>query len=84
MMKTIQLALDVATLEELDKVTEEMGTTRTAYLRNLVRQALRQRRIKELERQHAEAYTRRPVQPGEFDIPEEDLAWGEEWPWEDA
>ena len=84
MVKTIQLALDVTTLKELDQAIEEMGTTRTAYLRELVRQALRQRRFKELERQHAEAYARRPVQPGEFGISEEDLALGEDWPWEDA
>ncbi len=78
-MKTIQITIDEPTLEELDRALGEIGESRSAYMRNLVRKALKERRIKELERQQVEAYTRLPVQPGEFDIPEEDRAWGDEW-----
>ncbi len=36
-----------------------------------------QRRIAELEHQHAAGYARYPVQPGEFDIPEPERVWGD-------
>lgn len=83
-MKTIQITIDEPTLEELDRALGEIGESRSAYMRNLVRKALKERRIKELERQQAEGYRRFPVQPGEFDMPEEDLDIGDDWPWEDA
>ena len=35
---------------------------------------------KELEELHAAGYERDPAKPGEFDIPEDDHAWGDK-PW---
>ena len=40
----------------------------TAFVRDALRLALRQLRIAELERQHAEGYAQHPVEPGEFDV----------------
>ena len=74
--RTISLRIDEPTLVQLDKVTREQGITRSAFLRDALVQAVRQHRIKMLERQHEEGYARYPVQPGEFDSKEDGQAWG--------
>jgi metal-responsive CopG/Arc/MetJ family transcriptional regulator len=81
-MKTIQMTIDDELLAEVDQVTRSMSVTRSAFIRQALILALKRRRIIELERRHAEGYARFPVQPGEFDVPESSLAWGE--PWGDA
>ena len=41
------------------------------------RELLRRKQIEALEAQHRRGYERTPVQPGEFDVPEADRAWGD-------
>jgi hypothetical protein len=33
---------------------------------------------RQLEQKHADGYARKPVEPGEFDLCEEELEWGDE------
>jgi len=40
---------------------------------------LNRQKILELERKQAEGYARFPVQPDEFDLWENEHAWGDEW-----
>ena len=83
-MKAVQVVFEDDLLEELDQTMRHLGVSRSAYIRDLVKKDLKARRMKELERQQIEAYIRQPVKPGEFGIREEDRAWGDDWPWEDA
>jgi metal-responsive CopG/Arc/MetJ family transcriptional regulator len=76
-MKTIQMTIDEDLLAQVDKVTRALDITRSAFIRHALIFALQRRRIIELERQHAEGYARFPVQPGEFDVPESEHAWGD-------
>jgi metal-responsive CopG/Arc/MetJ family transcriptional regulator len=76
-MKTIQMTIDEDLLAQVDKVTRALDITRSAFIRHALTFALQRRRIIELERQHAEGYARFPVQPGEFDVPESEHAWGD-------
>jgi metal-responsive CopG/Arc/MetJ family transcriptional regulator len=76
-MKTIQMTIDEPLLAEVDQVIQALNTTRSAFIRDALQLALWQRRIDEMERKHAEGYTRYPVEPGEFDIWEAEQAWGE-------
>ncbi|MFN8497701.1 MAG: ribbon-helix-helix protein, CopG family [Anaerolineae bacterium] len=83
-MKTIQLTIDEDLLEQVDEATHKLGTTRSAFTREALKKFLREHRMKELDRLDEEGYQRHPVRPGEFEVREEDLAWGDDWPWEDA
>jgi metal-responsive CopG/Arc/MetJ family transcriptional regulator len=76
-MKTIQMTIDEPLLAEVDRTIQALETTRSAFIRQALQLALQQQRIAEMERRHAEGYARYPVQPGEFDIPESEHAWGD-------
>jgi metal-responsive CopG/Arc/MetJ family transcriptional regulator len=78
-MKTIQMTIDEALLAEVDQVIRSIDITRSAFIRHALILALQRRKIIELERRQAEGYARFPVQPGEFDVPESSLAWGDPW-----
>jgi len=67
-MKTIQMTIDEPLLAKVDQVIQALNTTRSAFIRDALQLALWQHRIDEMERKHAEGYTRYPVEPGEFDI----------------
>ena len=78
-MKTIQMTIDEKLLEDVDKLIAELETTRSAFMRSALQAAINKHRIREMERKHAEGYAKHPVQPGEFDVDEEALDWGDEW-----
>jgi hypothetical protein len=48
----------------------------SAFIRDALELKLRQQAIAEMERKHAEGYARHPVEPGEFDVWEDEQAWG--------
>lgn len=77
-MKTIQMTIDEPLLDEVDEVTQELKTTRSAFIRSALQLALREHAISKLERQHAEGYAKHPVKTGEFDVWESEQAWGEQ------
>jgi len=76
-MKTIQMTIDEPLLAEVDQMTQALNTTRSAFIREALELSLRRHAIAEKERQHEEGYTRHPVEPGEFDVWEDEQAWGE-------
>ena len=78
-MKTVQMTLDAKLVRDVDKAVRRLGTTRSAFARKALRDALERIRIAELERKHREGYERLPVARGEFGIAESDRAW----PWGD-
>jgi metal-responsive CopG/Arc/MetJ family transcriptional regulator len=78
MMKTIQMTIDEELLQEVDTAADNLGTSRSAFMREALQQALRQMRIVSLERQHVAGYEQYPVKPGEFDIWQEEQVWEEE------
>jgi metal-responsive CopG/Arc/MetJ family transcriptional regulator len=68
MMKTIQITIDEPLLAEVDQVIQEINTTHSAFIRDVLQLALQQHRIVQMERKHAEGYARHPVEPGEFGV----------------
>lgn len=76
-MKSIQMTIDEPLLDEVDQATQDLKTTRSAFIRTALQLALRQHAISKLEQQHAEGYSKHPISPGEFDIWESEQAWGE-------
>ena len=76
-MKTIQMTIDEPLLSEVDQAIKSLETTRSAFIREALQLALERYRIMELEKKHARGYARHPVEPGEFDIWEDEQSWGE-------
>jgi len=76
-MTTIQMTLDEELLEEVDQIVKEMRTTRSALIRDSVRQYLKTLRVRQLEKKHREGYAKRPVKRGEFDVWDSEQKWGD-------
>ena len=73
-MKTIQMTIDESLLAEVDQVIQKMNTTRSAFIREALQLALKQQRIRQLEHKHEQGYKKYPIEPGEFDIWEDEEA----------
>ncbi len=77
MFKTIQMTIDEKLLAEVDSTSTELGMSRSAFVREALRQTIERLRVARLERQHAEGYARFPVETGEFDVWESEQVWSE-------
>jgi metal-responsive CopG/Arc/MetJ family transcriptional regulator len=75
-MKTIQMTIDEPLLAKVDQMTQALNTTRSAFIRQALELALQRQAIAEMEKKHAEGYAQHPVAPGEFDVWEDEQAWG--------
>jgi len=76
-MRTVQLTLDEALIEQVDALAKRLGTTRSALARDALRAALARRRTQALERKHRAGYRRKPVTKGEFDAWHGQQRWGD-------
>jgi metal-responsive CopG/Arc/MetJ family transcriptional regulator len=72
------MTLEESLLRKVDGTVEKLGTTRSALIRDSIRHYLRMLEVQELEKRHREAYRKKPVKPGEFDIWESEHEWGGE------
>lgn len=75
-MKTIQMTINESLLAEVDRVTHDLKTTRSAFIREALQLALRMHHIRELEEKHAQGYARHPVTTDEFGVWEAEQDWG--------
>ena len=77
-MKIVQMTLDEDLITAVDQAVKQLNTTRSAFTREALRDALERLKVAELEKQHREGYENKPVKIGEFDIWEAEQIWGEE------
>jgi metal-responsive CopG/Arc/MetJ family transcriptional regulator len=77
-MKTVQMTLDEELVRAVDQTVKRLKTTRSAFTRKALQEALKKVSLAELERKHREGYRRRPVARGEFSDWETEQAWGDE------
>ena len=77
-MKTIQMTLDEDLVKAVDRVSKQLNTSRSAFTRKALREALDRYSIEQLERTHRKGYERHPVSADEFLVWEEEQAWGDE------
>jgi metal-responsive CopG/Arc/MetJ family transcriptional regulator len=75
-MITIQMTLDEELLKTVDIKRRQLKKTRSQFIRESLRQMLKDIQIKELEDQHKEGYVKHPVNSEEFDIWENEQVWG--------
>lgn len=76
-MKTIQMTIDDELITEVDKEVKKIGTTRSAFTREALKNYLNKLKIEAQEKKQIDGYKKYPVEAGEFDI------WAAEQMWTD-
>ena len=77
-MRTIQMTLDDDLVKAVDRVSKKLNTSRSAFTRRALREALARYSLEQLESKHRQGYERYPVAVDEFSIWETEQAWGDE------
>ena len=77
-MRTIQMTLDDDLVKTVDIVSKQLHTSRSAFTRKALREALSRYNLEQLERKHRQGYEQHPVTVEEFSIWETEQAWGNE------
>ena len=77
-MKTVQMTLEDDLIKLVDEAAKKLNTTRSAFTRSALKEALQHLEAKELEDRHRRGYEAHPVTPAEAGIWEQEQAWGEE------
>lgn len=77
-MRTIQMTLDDDLVKEVDRISKQLHTSRSAFTRKALREALARHNIEQLELRHRQGYERQPVATDEFSVWENEHAWGDE------
>jgi metal-responsive CopG/Arc/MetJ family transcriptional regulator len=78
-MKTIQMTIDETLLEQVDRTVQTLETTRSAFIRMALEQALRQYHVRRLEERDEVGYTAVPANPSETNEWQNEQEWGDEW-----
>jgi len=76
-MKTVQMTLDDELVDAVDAMVKQLHTTRSAFARKALRDAMKGVRIKQLEERHKTGYQQKPVQSSEFVTWESEQQWPE-------
>lgn len=77
-MRTIQMTLDEDLVAAVDRVSKQLNTSRSAFTRKALREALARYSLEQLERKHRQGYERHPAAADEFSVWETEQAWGDE------
>lgn len=77
-MRTIQMTLDDSLVKAVDLVSKELNTSRSAFTRKALQDALNRYKLEQLERKHRLGYEQKPLAPDEFSVWETEQAWGDE------
>lgn len=77
-MRTIQMTLDENLVNEVDRVSRELHTSRSAFTRKALREALVRYNLEQQECRHCLGYEQNPVETDEFSVWETERVWGDE------
>jgi metal-responsive CopG/Arc/MetJ family transcriptional regulator len=77
-MRRIQLSLDDELLASVHRAVKELNTTRSAFARAALREAVERLTTSRLEQKHRQGYESYPVNESEFSVWEEEQSWGDE------
>jgi metal-responsive CopG/Arc/MetJ family transcriptional regulator len=77
-MRTIQMTLDDNLVKKVDAIAKELQTTRSAFTRDALREAVQQYNVRRLELKHRKGYAVHPVNEEEFSVWEKEQNWGDE------
>lgn len=76
-MKTVQMTLDEDLVAAVDRIAKKLKTTRSAFARKALKDAVNQANISALEEKHRKGYERRPLGKTEFTDWESEQEWGD-------
>ena len=74
-MRTVQMTLDRTLVEAVDGAVRRLGTTRSAFTRKALTDALERLRVEALEKRHRLGYERHPIGRNEFSAWEREHVW---------
>ena len=77
-MRTIQMTLDDDLVKAVDRVSKRLHTSRSAFTRMALREALSRYTLEQLEHKHRRGYEQHPVSTDEFSVWETEQAWDDE------
>jgi len=77
-MRTVQMTLDEALVQTVDRVARDLHTTRSAFTREALKQAIARNKIEKLEAKHRQSYSRKPASVDESAVWEKEQVWGDE------
>ena len=77
-MRTIQMTLDDDLVKKVDNIAKELNSTRSAFTRDALRDAVKHYNISRLEMKHRKGYANHPVNKDEFSVWENEQNWGDE------
>jgi len=77
-MRTIQMTLDDDLVKAVDRISKRLNTSRSAFTRKALREALARYSVEQLEQKHRRGYERQPVASDEFLVWESEQSWGDE------
>jgi metal-responsive CopG/Arc/MetJ family transcriptional regulator len=77
-MRTVQMTLDDDLVKVVDHVSKQLQTSRSAFTRKALREALARYNLEQMELKHRQGYDQHPVAADEFSVWETEQAWGDE------
>jgi metal-responsive CopG/Arc/MetJ family transcriptional regulator len=77
-MRTVQMTLEDELVKSVDQAAKKLHTTRSAFARQALKEALRNLKIKQLEHQHRQGYQAHPPTREEAGVWEREQIWGDE------
>ena len=77
-MRTIQMTLDDDLVKKVDAIVNALHTTRSAFTRNALHEAVKHYNVRRFELKHRQGYTAHPVNKEEFNVWEKEQNWGDE------
>ena len=75
-MRTVQMTLDDDLVDAVDSIVKKMKTTRSAFTRTALREAIEKMKARMLEEKHRKGYELYPVVGDEFSVWENEQDWG--------
>jgi metal-responsive CopG/Arc/MetJ family transcriptional regulator len=76
-MKTVRITLDDDLVASVDRVARKLGKSRSAFTREVLREALARVRARALEEKHRAGYEGQPARRGEFSAWKPEQIWPE-------
>ncbi|MFH1985658.1 MAG: ribbon-helix-helix protein, CopG family [Pseudomonadota bacterium] len=77
-MRTVQMTLEEDLVQAVDRISKRLNTTRSAFTRQALREALARYSVEQQELRHRQGYQRQPAASDEFAVWESEQAWGDE------
>lgn len=77
-MRIIQMTIDEDLVKKVDAISKELNTTRSAFTRQALREAIKRYNIQRLEMKHRQGYEVFPANKEEFAVWEKEQKWGDE------